>query len=68
MQGDSLSNSKYRTFVGTARQMLAKEGIGGFFKGFGPCMLRAAPVNAATFIGFEAFMKLLNAVVPAEEV
>lgn len=34
----------------------------GFFKGLGPCMLRAAPVNGATFLMFELTMRALDLV------
>ncbi|RUP43685.1 mitochondrial carrier domain-containing protein [Jimgerdemannia flammicorona] len=49
-------NSAWDCVVKTWR----KEGMKGFFRGFGPCILRAAPVNAATFVGFEAAMRVLN--------
>lgn len=35
-------------------------GYRGFFKGFGPTMLRAFPANAATFLGYELVTKTLN--------
>lgn len=34
-----------------ARQIIAKEGIAGIFKGLGPALLRAFPANAAGFLG-----------------
>lgn len=43
-----------------ARNVLAEEGIKGFFRGFGPCMARAAPANAVTFLGFEWARKVLD--------
>lgn len=53
LQTDSLDVSKrqYRSAMDCARQVMAAEGAKGFFRGFGPCMLRAAPVNAVTFLG-----------------
>lgn len=53
LQTDSLDASKrqYRSAIDCARQVFATEGVKGFFRGFGPCMLRAAPVNAVTFLG-----------------
>lgn len=35
-------------------------GYRGFFKGFGPTMLRAFPANSATFLGYELVMKTLK--------
>ncbi|KAH8549359.1 mitochondrial carrier domain-containing protein [Umbelopsis sp. PMI_123] len=62
LQTDSLDVSKrqYRSAIDCARQVLATEGVKGFFRGFGPCMLRAAPVNAVTFLGFETAMRVLS--------
>ena len=35
-------------------------GLAGFFRGFAPCMIRAAPVNASTFLAFELAMRALG--------
>jgi solute carrier family 25 carnitine/acylcarnitine transporter 20/29 len=43
-----------------AAKTLATEGIGGFYKGFVPCILRAFPANAATFFAFEVTMDLIG--------
>ena len=51
---------KYSSSFDCARQTFAKEGIRGFFRGFGTCMLRAGPVNAASFVVFELAMKLFD--------
>ncbi|KAG2176955.1 hypothetical protein INT43_007609 [Umbelopsis isabellina] len=62
LQTDNLDVSKrqYRSALDCARQVMATEGPKGFFRGFGPCMLRAAPVNAVTFLGFETAMRFLS--------
>lgn len=62
IQGDSLSNPQYRTMVGTAKSIMKADGITGFYRGFVPCMLRAFPVNAVTFLAFEVVMKVLDTV------
>ncbi|KAF9435056.1 Mitochondrial carrier protein ymc2 [Entomortierella beljakovae] len=58
--GFTSSTRQYSSAIDCARQTLAKEGIAGFFKGFAPCILRAAPANAVTFLGFEMAIRLLR--------
>ena len=36
-----------------------QEGMGAFFRGFTPCVLRAFPANAAAFVGFEMALRYL---------
>jgi solute carrier family 25 carnitine/acylcarnitine transporter 20/29 len=62
IQTDNLDKSKrqYSSSYDCAKQTLAKEGVKGFFRGFGPCMLRAGPVNAASFVAFEFALRLLD--------
>jgi solute carrier family 25 (mitochondrial carnitine/acylcarnitine transporter), member 20/29 len=43
-----------------AKQIHAESGINGFFKGLSPCLMRALPVNAAVFLGFEICQKALE--------
>ncbi|KAG0236063.1 Mitochondrial carrier protein ymc2 [Actinomortierella wolfii] len=58
--GFTSSTRQYSSALDCARKTLAKEGVAGFFKGFAPCILRAAPANAMTFLGFELAMRVLN--------
>ncbi|KAG0097025.1 Mitochondrial carrier protein ymc2 [Podila epicladia] len=58
--GFTSSTRQYSSAIDCARQTLAKEGVAGFFKGFAPCILRAAPANAVTFLGFEMAMRMLR--------
>ncbi|KAF9938021.1 Mitochondrial carrier protein ymc2 [Modicella reniformis] len=58
--GFTAGTRQYSSALDCARQTMAKEGIAGFFKGFAPCILRAAPANAVTFLGFEMAMRLLR--------
>ena len=47
MQTDEIGpGRKYANFFDCARKMYATEGIGSFFRGIGPTLARAAPVNA----------------------
>ena len=60
IQADSLANPRYKGIVDCVRATMANEGIAGFYKGFWPCMLRAFPVNATTFLAFEMTMRLIS--------
>ncbi|KAI8966904.1 mitochondrial carrier domain-containing protein [Mycotypha africana] len=58
--GFTPETKQYRSVLHCAKKTLAKEGVSGFFRGIGPCLLRAAPVNAVTFMGFEMAMRVLS--------
>ncbi|KAI7875030.1 mitochondrial carrier [Lichtheimia hyalospora FSU 10163] len=62
LQTDGFAGSakKYSSALDCVRKTLAAEGAAGFFRGIGPCLLRAAPSNAATFMGFEFAMRVLS--------
>ncbi|KAJ1673378.1 Mitochondrial carrier protein ymc2 [Spiromyces aspiralis] len=62
IQTDGFAGSaqKYRGTLDCVRKIMATEGIPGFFRGIAPCLLRAAPANAATFVGFEMAMRALG--------
>lgn len=53
-------NQKYFGTMDCIRKTYAAEGLRGFFRGFMPCMLRAAPVNASTFLAFEMAMSVMG--------
>ena len=55
-----LTSRRYRSTWDCVRKTFQAEGIAGFYRGFGPCLVRAAPVNAGTFLAFELAMRLLN--------
>ncbi|CAI5756668.1 unnamed protein product [Candida verbasci] len=60
LQTDSLKNSKYNSSISVIKDIWKLNGIKGFYKGFIPTILRAAPANGATFAVFELTMRLLN--------
>lgn len=62
MQTDGITAStrKYPTAMSCIKDTYKSNGVKGFFRGFLPCILRAAPANAATFLGFETAMRFLN--------
>ncbi|KAJ1973127.1 Mitochondrial carrier protein ymc2 [Dimargaris xerosporica] len=47
----TLDQRQYKTISDCIRQTFQRDGIAGFYKGLTPCLLRAAPANAATFVG-----------------
>lgn len=62
LQTDNLDKTKqkYTGILDCAKQIARKEGIRGFYKGFAPCILRALPVNAATFATYELVMRAMG--------
>lgn len=60
LQTDSLDTPKYRGIKDVIVAVYKARGIKGFFKGFVPTMLRAAPANAATFYAFELAIRALD--------
>jgi len=59
MQADDVKNRRYRTFWGCAAATFKESGMLGFYRGLAPCLLRAFPVNAASFMAFEFGRKWL---------
>jgi len=41
----------------TARAVWRRDGVRGFWRGFGPCILRAFPANAVALVAFEGVMR-----------
>jgi len=56
----SAPQGTYSGFLDCARKTIAQDGAKALFKGFGPAMARAFPANAATFLGVEASIKLMD--------
>ncbi|GAA5886529.1 hypothetical protein JCM6882_001676 [Rhodosporidiobolus microsporus] len=50
----------YKGFMDCAVKTVQADGVKALFKGFGPAMARAFPANAATFLGVELSMQLMN--------
>lgn len=49
------------SFISIARHIYYRDGYSGFFRGLGPCLLRAFPANASAFFVYEGMMRLLGA-------
>ena len=50
MEASVALGAKRRSMTGHFRQIYAESGVRGFYRGLGPCLLRAFPVNAAIFV------------------
>lgn len=50
----------YTSFLQCFRVTVAQEGVGALFRGAGPAILRAFPANAATFLGVEVSLKMMD--------
>eukprot|EP01012_Entosiphon_sulcatum_P049359 TRINITY_DN67957_c0_g1_i1.p1 TRINITY_DN67957_c0_g1~~TRINITY_DN67957_c0_g1_i1.p1 ORF type:complete len:307 (+),score=44.05 TRINITY_DN67957_c0_g1_i1:45-923(+) len=63
MQADDLKNPKFKNALDCLVKTYRGQGIrNGFFAGFGACMIRAAPVNAFTFLAFEWSSNLMHSI------
>lgn len=60
IQADNPKNPKYNGMVDCFYKSYKTEGLAVFGKGFVVVCLRAFPVSAATFVGYEATLKLLS--------
>ncbi|ANB15199.1 Ymc2p [Sugiyamaella lignohabitans] len=57
---DDIKNPKYKTWMQAARSVYHRTGWKGFFRGFGPSIIRSFPANAAALASFEAVMRFLH--------
>jgi solute carrier family 25 carnitine/acylcarnitine transporter 20/29 len=60
IQTDSFGKPQFKSSIDCLRQTIAKQGVSGLYKGFAPCMLRAGPANAATFVAYEMTMNWIG--------
>ncbi|KAJ7357287.1 mitochondrial carrier [Mycena albidolilacea] len=49
------------SFISVARQIHLHEGFKGFYRGLGPCFIRAFPSNACAFFVYEGLLRALGA-------
>ncbi|PVU97509.1 hypothetical protein BB561_000515 [Smittium simulii] len=54
------ANARYKSTLDCLTSTLKSGGVAGLYRGLSPCLLRAAPANAATFICFEYAMRFLQ--------
>jgi len=60
LQADDYAKRKYKSIIDCFKQIYGKSGIGGFYKGITSCLIRAPPINAATFLTFELMQRILK--------
>lgn len=61
MQTDRLGEKqRYSSMRDCFKQTWKNEGMGGFWRGVGPTLLRAVPVSAGTFVTVELVMKMIS--------
>lgn len=61
MQSDSFgAEQKYKSMRDCFAKTYKGEGLGGFWRGIGPTLLRALPVSAGTFATVEVTMRLIS--------
>ncbi|KAL4896519.1 mitochondrial carrier domain-containing protein [Aspergillus ambiguus] len=61
MQCDGFgAQQQFKSMTDCFKKTYAAEGLGGFWKGLGPTLLRAMPVSAGTFVVVELAMKALG--------
>ena len=51
---------RFRRWRDAARAVWKRDGIRGYWRGFGPCILRAFPANAVALVAFEGVMRGLG--------
>lgn len=60
IQTGSLHPSKHLSIAAVTKDIYKTAGIKGFYRGFVPCIVRALPVNAATFTSYELAMRAMG--------
>lgn len=60
IQADDPARRKYKNIISTFNIIHRDNGIGGFFKGIAPCLVRAPLGNGLTFLTFELVSKQLK--------
>lgn len=61
MQSDAFgAEQKYKSMRDCFAKTYRGEGLGGFWRGIGPTLLRAMPVSAGTFATVEVTMRLIS--------
>jgi len=59
MQAQPIEKKTNMTVVSVTKDIYRAEGVRGFFRGLAPALLRSAPTNAAQFMFFEVFYKVV---------
>ncbi|CAH6720341.1 mitochondrial glycine transporter Ymc1p [[Candida] jaroonii] len=60
IQSDSFKNPKFNGVNSVVKYIYSTYGLRGFWKGIGPCLVRATPCSAGTFASVELALRMLN--------
>ena len=60
VQSDSLSDPYYKNYFDVWRKTYRQGGVREFYRGFLPCIIRAAPANSVAFTGHAIILRTLN--------
>lgn len=61
LQTQRFESPMYHGIIDCARKVYAAEGLKGFARGLSPCMLRAFPSNAVSFLVYETYLDMVSA-------
>jgi hypothetical protein len=53
-----MEGNQYRGLIDCVKKSVKNEGIGVFYRGFYTALLRAVPLHAGVFMGYELFMRM----------
>ena len=60
IQIDDLTNPKFKNSLECAKHIYKIDGIGGFYRGFLPCMIRSVPVHIGIFASYKLVMDRIS--------
>lgn len=60
IQTDNFANPQYKGVIDCFSQTYKSQGLGGFWRGYIPCLMRAVPANMGTFLVYEMTLGLLK--------
>jgi solute carrier family 25 carnitine/acylcarnitine transporter 20/29 len=62
MQGDAMRRSerRYNGWIDCARKLYVEGGVGRFWRGIAPCLIRSFPANAACFYAYERSLAFMD--------
>ena len=60
LQGDGVTSVEYKGMLDCVKKTYNRDGVRGFYKGLSPTLVRAFPVNAATFATVVTITRLIN--------
>ena len=52
--------NQYKSLSDVVKSLMKQEGMGGFYRGFVPTIIRSLPVNSVCFLAYDVSMKYLT--------